>query len=382
MPSMSPVSTASAKRPTMSRSSLEFGSGARSRPAAGRRDSNAARARRSRLLTDGLAGLEHLGDLGGAEAEHVAQHEHRALLRREMLEADDERQRDRLLGLVARLRSGSLVRDPLEQDVGVGLEPDRLAPAGRLGHLGHPLVLRAAPARPQGIQRAVGGDPVQPGTDRRASLELLEAAPRGEQRLLEQVLGVLRRADDPVDVQLELAPVGVGQLAERVLVAGARTGEGLLGHARILAPTLPFTRITSNDVGAARNSPLSFRRGRRLNKRSKQQSNERRTEMGKIVISAERLARRSRPGPGRRGGLQARRLVRPVRGQGPRGVGQGRARRGAARRGPAAGSAERRVLRGAVAIPEWRVGGQVEQPAQVRRVLDPRQSPTGATRRS
>ena len=68
----------------------------------------------------------------------------------------------------------------------------------------------------------------------------LEAAPRGEQRLLQQVLGVLRRADDPVDVQLELTPVRVGQLAERVLVAGARAGEGLLGHARILALTLPF----------------------------------------------------------------------------------------------------------------------------------------------
>ncbi len=247
---MSPFSTVSAKRPTMSRSSLEFGSGARSRPLAGRRDVE-RRARAAQQAVDRrLADLEHLGDLRGAVAEHVAQHEHRALLRREMLKADDERQRDRLLGLVARLRSGSLVRDPLEEDVGVGLEPDRLAPACRLRHLGHPLGPRAAPARPQGIQRAVGGDPVQPGTDRRASLELLKAAPRGEQRLLEQVLGVLRRADDPVDVQLELTPVGVGQLAERVLVAGARPGEGLLGHARILAPTLPFTRITSNDVAA------------------------------------------------------------------------------------------------------------------------------------
>ena len=36
----------------------------------------------------------------------------------------------------------------------------------------------------------------------------------------------------------------------------------------------------------------------------------------------------------------------------------------------------------AVAIPERRVGGQVEQPAQVRRVLDPRTIPTGTTRRS
>ena len=54
----------------------------------------------------------------------------------------------------------------------------------------------------EGIQRAIGGDPVQPGAERRAFLELLEAAPGGKQRLLEQVLGVLCRADDPVDVQL------------------------------------------------------------------------------------------------------------------------------------------------------------------------------------
>jgi hypothetical protein len=75
----------------------------------------------------------------------------------------------------------------------------------------------------------------------------------------------LRGADDPVDVQLELTPVGVGQFAERVLVAGARTGERLLGHARIVALNLPFAAITSNDVGAARNSPLSFSPVERLN---------------------------------------------------------------------------------------------------------------------
>ena len=82
---------------------------------------------------------------------------------------------------------------------------------------------------------------------------------------MKQILGVLRRPDDPVDVQLELTPVRVGQLAERVLVAGARAGEGLLGHARILSPALPLTVITSRDVGAARNSSLSLRAGERLN---------------------------------------------------------------------------------------------------------------------
>ncbi len=76
----------------------------------------------------------------------------------------------------------------------------------------------------------------------RPALELLKAAPRSEQRLLQQVLSVLSRADDPVDVQLQLTPVGVDQLAERVLVASVRTGEDLLGHARILAQAVPFIR--------------------------------------------------------------------------------------------------------------------------------------------
>jgi hypothetical protein len=79
---------------------------------------------------------------------------------------------------------------------------------------------------------------------RRPPLELLEAAPRGEQRLLEQVLGVLHRPDDPIHVQLELTPVRVGELAERVLVARTRTGQGPLGHARILSLTRPSAAIT------------------------------------------------------------------------------------------------------------------------------------------
>src|SRR5919204_33048 len=91
-----------------------------------------------------------------AEAEDIAQHEHGALLRREALKADDERERYRLLGLVARLRSGGLVRDALEQDVRVRLKPDRLGPARRLGHLGHPLqVFRTAPARARTRIRSV-----------------------------------------------------------------------------------------------------------------------------------------------------------------------------------------------------------------------------------
>ena len=62
--------------------------------------------------------------------------------------------------------------------------------------------------------------------------------------------------------------------------------------------------------------------------------------------------------------------------------GQGRVRRGAGHRGPAAGPAQRRVVRGAVGIPARRVGGPVEQPAQVRRVLNPRRPQVDQRRRS
>jgi hypothetical protein len=214
-----------------------------------------------------LAGLEHVGDFAGTETEHVAQHEHRSLLRREVLEPRDKGQRRRFLGLVAGVRTRGVVGDAVEQDVGVGLEPDRLGAACRLGDRRHsPGLLRAASARPQRVERTVGRDPVQPGADGGAPLEPLEPAPCGEQRLLDQVLGVLGRPDDAVDVLLELTPVRVGQLSERILVAGARAGERPLGHARNPPPPpLPWMVITSNDPSRARNSPLSFRPGERLN---------------------------------------------------------------------------------------------------------------------
>src|SRR4030095_622722 len=60
-----------------------------------------------------------------------------------------------------------------------------------------------------------------------------------------------------------------------------------------------------------------------------------------------------------------------IGGRGGRGGGQGAAGRGAGRRGPAVRSANLRVPRRAVAIPEWRIGGQIERHAQIRRVLDP-----------
>ena len=68
----------------------------------------------------------------------------------------------------------------------------------------------------------MGGDPVQPGAQRGASLEPAEALPGGQQRVLEGVLGVLEGSEHPVAVHLELSEVRFGQLPERVAVPGPR----------------------------------------------------------------------------------------------------------------------------------------------------------------
>jgi len=67
--------------------------------------------------------LEDRGGFVGVEAEHVAQHERCALLRRQLLQRDDERELDRFALLVACFRSGSGIR---KCAVRVRLEPARL----------------------------------------------------------------------------------------------------------------------------------------------------------------------------------------------------------------------------------------------------------------
>ena len=91
-------------------------------------------------------------------------------------------------------------------DARVGVRLHRRGPAGAALEL---------------VQAGVGGDPVQPRLDRRAALEALERAPGAQQRLLHDVLGVLRRAEHAIAVDLERAAVGLDEPPERALVAGA-----------------------------------------------------------------------------------------------------------------------------------------------------------------
>jgi hypothetical protein len=60
-----------------------------------------------------------------------------------------------------------------------------------------PLLGRASAGRAKRVEAAVGGDPVEPGAHRGASLEPSEPFPGGQQRLLE---GVLEGSQHPVAV--------------------------------------------------------------------------------------------------------------------------------------------------------------------------------------
>ena len=78
----------------------------------GRSSSTALRARCSALLTEATRRLQGVGHLGGREAQHLAQDQHRPLARRQPLQRRDERQLDALALLVAGLRRGVAVVQP------------------------------------------------------------------------------------------------------------------------------------------------------------------------------------------------------------------------------------------------------------------------------
>ena len=155
----------------------------------------------------GGGGLERLGDLGGRPAQDVAQDEHGALAGRQVLEGGDEREPDRVAlgdddgGVGHRLEPGDLgVR--VERVAGLGVGG---AEAGR--------ERAARPALEVG-QADVGRDPVEPGADRRAALEVGRGLPGAQERLLHEVLGLVEGAAHPVAVREQLALVALGECGE------------------------------------------------------------------------------------------------------------------------------------------------------------------------
>src|SRR6516162_4068217 len=73
--------------------------------------------------------------------------------------------------------------------------------------------------------------------------------------LLKHILGVGDRAEDPVTMRQQLAPVGVNELTEGLAITGPGPGEGCLSH----LGGRPFTWITP-PVGATPAAPRIHRR--------------------------------------------------------------------------------------------------------------------------
>ena len=67
---------------------------------------------------------------------------------------------------------------------------------------------------PTEIEYDVGRDPVEPGPKHRAAVEAVAGAPRTQERLLYGVLRIVERREHPVAVDVELAPVTLGESGE------------------------------------------------------------------------------------------------------------------------------------------------------------------------
>jgi hypothetical protein len=80
-----------------------------------------------------LGDSEDLRRLGGAKRQYVAEHEHRPLARREALQGRYEREPDRFADLIPSRGLLPAVGYPVQQDVGIRLQPHRLSRPGRLG---------------------------------------------------------------------------------------------------------------------------------------------------------------------------------------------------------------------------------------------------------
>jgi hypothetical protein len=185
----------------------------------------------------GYARVEQGRRLLRRQAQHVAEYQHRALGRRQVLDGRQEGELNRLPGDHRRIRPGLGVGNLLEQLVRVGLQPGQVAEAARGRDR-----LRTAAVAFERVEAGVGRDPVEPGPKRRAPLEAFAVAPRAQVSLLEQVLGVLERAEHAVAVHLELAPVALEERSELGLVAGQ-------GH--------HFGRAMAHSTGAVSSSPIT-----------------------------------------------------------------------------------------------------------------------------
>ena len=84
------------------------------------------------------------------------------------------------------------------------------------------------------VEACVGRDPVEPRPEREApaGTEALAAPPSAQERLLDEVLGVLERAEHPVAVHLQLTAVALDERGERGLLTRVRHRDIIVAHLR------------------------------------------------------------------------------------------------------------------------------------------------------
>ena len=151
--------------------------------------------------------LEQHRRLARRPPQHVTHDQYRPLPRREDLQRREEGELDRLPADDSGVRLVVASRHLVEQAIRVGLEP------GDLGER----VQRRRPARapPEDVEADVRRDAVQPRSEQRAAaLEAVAPAPGPQKRLLHGVLGFLERSEHPVAVNVQLAPVPLGEGGE------------------------------------------------------------------------------------------------------------------------------------------------------------------------
>ena len=155
--------------------------------------------------------FERLGGFAGRESEHVTDYQYGALSCRQVLERRDEGEFDALALLIAGVRVGQAARQG-KPVIRIGLHPHRFGHwfgravvgvgCGRVVDREHSL---GTPLdRPEaGVRR----DLVEPRAERAPALELRECPPGAQQRLLQRIFCVRRRAEHPVTVGVELGAV-------------------------------------------------------------------------------------------------------------------------------------------------------------------------------
>jgi hypothetical protein len=174
-----------------------------------------------RAVDGGDGEVELLRGLLRGQPDDVAEDQHGARPRRHVLDRDEVGELDGLLRDQLLVRAGRGV----EQRVRIRLEPRDLV-VRRGGQ-------RPGPARDR-VQAGVRGDSVEPGAERRAARVRRALAPRTQERLLHQVLGVLEGGEHAVAVELQLVAVAFRERGERVAVR-RREGVGLRAHTCLTA---------------------------------------------------------------------------------------------------------------------------------------------------